>query len=283
MMRSLAPILLLCVFGLTAYLVFSSAASADPADEARTFLKAVRAGDRRLALSQFGDNTCHCAPKGGYVAYLRYDLAADPNLAFLMGQKFELGQPTVTKLPFNGEKYAMPWDKPEDVVVTVPVTFPEQAGQPYFVPLDMAFGLPLDEAALNSFAQDPTRDWKRAFTLRLRPRLSPGLVVAEGPAPDKSEGQEAKLAQSLLPADLLKYQTPKDAAAVTQASGSTLPAEQIASQLPRLKSITVGLKVVRSGLLHQWTIKKLGVSDPVITSGGKEFKLAQTAEPASAP
>src|ERR1700722_7723856 len=125
MTRTLPALLLLLIFGLTVLLVFRTSTALDPADTANSSLKDLAANEWRSALRRFGDNTCHCAPKGGYVAYLRYDTANDPNLAFLLGQRFVVGKATVKALPFNGQKYGMPWDKPEDVVVQVPLTFPD--------------------------------------------------------------------------------------------------------------------------------------------------------------
>ena len=275
MTRSLPALLFILILGGGVVFAFFNAAHSDPADTAKQFLHFVQNNDHRAALMQFGDNSCHCAPKGGYVAYLRYDTANDPSLAFLFGQKFDIGQATVKKLPYNGEKYMMPWDKPEDTVVFLPITFPDRASQPYFLPLDMGFGLDMTEADLKAFDNAPQKDWERAFTLRLRPRLTAD-VIEKQPLPhhEQQSEEERKLAESLLPADLLKYQHPGEAGSIKLASGQTAPATQFASEVPRLKSVLLGFKVVRAGVWHRWLIHKLGVAQPVIIVGDKEIKLS---------
>jgi hypothetical protein len=276
MTRSLPALLFILILGTGVLFAFWTGASADPADTGRQFLKFVQDNDYRAALMQFGDNSCHCAPKGGYVAYLRYDMANDPSLAFLFGQKFDVGPAVVKKLPLDGEKYMMPWEKPEDTVVFLPITFPDQASRPYFVPLDMAFGLDTTEADLKAFVSSPEKDWARAFTLRLRPRLTAD-VIEKHPLPHQQpqSEEERKLAESLLPADLLKYQHPGEAGSIKLASGQAAPASQFAPQLPRLKSLLVGFKIVRAGVWHRWLIHKLGVAQPVIVAGDKEIKLSE--------
>jgi hypothetical protein len=283
MRRSLPALLSLLIFGLALYLVVQTSASSNPADTALRFLKSVAAHDLPTALGLFGDNTCHCAPKGGYVAYLRYDAANDPSLAFLLGQKFTIGRSSTKALPFNGEKYTMPWDKPEDVVVYVPLTFQDANSRPYFLPMDMAFGKEVSSADLKKFAADPSREWMKAFTLRLRPRLTPD-VIERTPLPPEQEEESrvSKLAQGVLPADILKYQKPAEASPMKNDNGELQSAQQIAGDLPRLKTITVGFKIVRAGIMNRWGIKKLGIIDPVIVCGNKEYLLKEP-EQASTP
>jgi hypothetical protein len=279
-MTRLAPaLLLLAILGFGAFFAFSEMVNADPADEAKKFLRLVEAGNYRQALSEFGDNTCHCAPKGGYVAYLRYDTANDPSLAFLLGQKFEAGKATVKKLPFNGEAYMMPWDKPEDVAVYVPITFDDPATRPYFLPMDMAFGNEMPESEVKAFESAPDKDWWRAFTLRLRSRLTADVIEKVPPPKSNLEAEQPSEAPAdLIPPELAKYQHPGEAANVKLSDGKTVPAQQVAGDLPRLQSAIIGFKIVRAGVWHRWAIKKLGVMEPVIVSGGKTFKL--TAEDA---
>jgi hypothetical protein len=275
-MRRLAPaILLLAILGFGVFFAFSEMAGADPADEAKKVLQLVEAGSYRRALSEFGDNTCHCAPKGGYVAYLRYDTANDPSLAFLLGQKCEMGKATVKKLPFNGEAYMMPWDKPEDVAVYIPITFNDPSARPFFLPMDMAFGIQMPESEVKSFAANPEKDWTRAFTLRLRPRLTPDVIEKEPPPKSNlEEEQNSQAPADLIPPELAKYQHPGEAANVKLTDGKTVPAEAVAGELPRLQSAIIGFKIVRAGVWHRWAVKKLGVMEPVIVSGGKTFKLS---------
>jgi hypothetical protein len=275
-MTRLAPaILLLAILGFGVFFAFNEMASADPADEAKKFLHLVASGSYRQALSEFGDNTCHCAPKGGYVAYLRYDTANDPTLAFLLGQKFDIGKATVKKLPFNGEPYMMPWDKPEDVAVYVPITFNDPSTRPYFLPMDMAFGIEMPESEVKSFEANPDKDWFRAFTLRLRARLTADVIEKEPPPKSNlEEAQKSKAPADLIPPELAKYQHPAEAANVKLPDGKTVPAQESAGDLPRLQSAIIGFKIVRAGSWHRWAVKKLGVMEPVIVSGGKPIKLS---------
>jgi hypothetical protein len=274
MMRNLAPLLLIAIFAACVFMVFSSGTNADPADEARKFLRLLQRDDYEAAVAEFGDNTCHCAPKGGYVAYLRYDKAHDPNVAFLRGQQFEIGQPTTKQLPYNGEKHLFPWDKPEDVAVYVPITFKDPNSRPYFLPADMAFGYEMPQNDLEKFDSNPADGWMRAFTLRLRPKLEAGVVKPPDPN-DKPEveGELKGVDKSLIPPEVLKYQQPKDAAPVKLTDGRTVPASEMAAQLPRLKAITIGFKIVRRGTYHRWAVKKLGIENPVLDVHGHELAL----------
>lgn len=259
-----------CLAAVTA--VMFAMSSGSPAKEARIFLSYVRGNNYGSAVREFGDNTCHCAPEGGYGAFLRYDQAHDPNLAFLMGTNFTMAEPTVKKLPYNGEKYMMPWDKPEDTAVFVPITFPDPSQRPFFLPLDMAFGHQMSEDDVKSFVADPSLNWRRGFTLRLREKLKGTAMTPPGaPKPPPPESDAAL--EQILPKGAARYMTPADASSVVLKDGRVVAADQFKDQLPRLKSITVGLKIVRAGWWRRWAIKKVGVQDIVVTSNGKDFEL----------
>jgi hypothetical protein len=274
-MRGPQGLLMLMLCLATFGAVLFSMTGGTPAQEAQHFLLLVRNNDYQSALREFGDNTCHCAPEGGYGAFLRYDQGHDPNLAFLMGTNFNFGQATVIQLPYNGEKYLMPWDKPEDTLVHVPVTFPDQKSEPFFIPLEMAFGHKTHENDLKSFAGDPTKDWIRAFTIRLRAKLKGAQITAPpGAAPAELAAPDA-LMREIMPKDAARYSKPADAGTVMLADGRIVSADSIQDQLPRLKSVVVDLKIVRRGFVHRWTVKKVGLEDIVVTSNGKEFQLKE--------
>lgn len=267
-------VLLLGIFAFAMFSLFNSQASADPAETAQSFLASVKSGDVTSALMEFGDNTCHCAPDGGYASYLNYEGAHDPNLAFLVGQRFEIGKPITKQLPMHTQGSFLPWDKPEDVAVFIPVQFNNRVEMPYFLPMDSAFGHNETEAEYAKFKKDPTFEWMRAFTLRLRPTLETGFIKV----PDKvvkPPAGEVMIVEKDLPPEVLKYLHPKDPGSATMADGKQVPMRAIESELPRLKSIIVGFKVVRRGMMQRWTIQKIGVQDGVLLAGQREFKLAE--------
>ncbi len=277
-MRSFQVLLLLGIFLISAFAIFSTQAGEDPRDEARKFLSKIQSGDFDSALREFGDNTCHCAPRGGYIAYLQYEAAQEPNLAFLKGQSFKFGPMRVKRLPYNKEKYILPWDKPEDVAVYVPLEFDDPARSPYFLPLDMAYGYNMPESEFNKFLLNPEPDWWKGFSLRLRSSLLPGVIK---PADTRKPESEADIisTRNILPAELTRYLHPADAAAVTSSLGQTIPAAAAGSKLPRLKSILIGLKIVRRGTISRWAVKKLAIDEPALLVDGKEIQLSRQAPP----
>jgi hypothetical protein len=277
-MRSPQALLLIAILVFVFVAVYKTKAEEEPTEDAQLFFQKLQANDVPDALRYFGDNTCHCAPEGGYIAYLQYESGHNPNLAFLLGRNFTLGKMRYERLPYNGEKYLLPWDKPEDTIVYAPIEFSEKERM-YFLPADMAYGYEMSDKQFQEFRTDPSKDWMNGFTLRLRPTLEPGFIPPR--APDAARTQFEKDAeQGLIPKEYLRYLHPKDPAAVKNASGEIKPASAYAAQMPTLKSVTVGLKVVRRGLFARWAVQKAGVQDPVVFSDGKEFKLK---EPAPSP
>lgn len=270
-MRAPQLLLLIPIFVFVLYFLYDTKRSEPPTDAARAFLQTLSAGDVEGALREFGDNTCHCAPEGGYISYLQYESGYDPNLAFLLGRNFSLGEMRTEPLPYNGEKYAFPWEKPEDALVYVPLQFAEDQ-RPYFLPLDMAYGYEMTAEQVNAFDANPANGWKRGFTLRLRNTLDAGGIKQRDSKAPKTE-MERLAAEGTLPKEYLKYLHPNDAAPVKDGI-QTKPASAFASSLPRLKSITIGMKVVRRGIFSRWAVKKAGFDKPVIVAAnGKEITL----------
>ncbi len=272
-MRSIQVLILVPIIILVFVVMFVVKSDESPTEEGVGILQKLRTSDLEGAVAEFGDNTCHCAPEGGYISYLQYESGHDPNLAFLLGQKFDIGTPRMETLPYNGEKYFLPWDKPEDTIVFLPISFSD-ANRPLFLPQDMAFGYEMTEKQLQQFINNPSEHWMRSFTTRLRPTLSAGLVKARDPQAKKTEMEKAA-EQGLLPAEFSKYLIPKDAAPVQTAPGKTEPATAFADQLPRLQSIVIALKIVRRGALSRWAVRKVGVEKPVLVSNGKQFELKE--------
>ena len=270
-MRSPQLLLLIPIFGFVLYFLYDTKAHEPPTEAAAQFLQTLQQGDVESALREFGDNTCHCAPEGGYISYLQLESGYDPNLSFLLGKQFKLGRMKSEPLPYNGEKYMMPWDKPEDQLVYVPIEF-AQTDRPYFLPMDSAYGYEMADADLKAFEKDPSKRWRRGFTLRLRSSLQPGVIHERDSKAKKTEA-ERMAADGLLPKEYLKYLHPKDAAGV-KTGDKVQPASAMADGLPKLKAITIGMKVVRRGLLSRWAVKKAGFSDPVLVMpDGKQIFL----------
>lgn len=278
-MRNIHFLLFLVVFGIAAVGVLSEIAMKDPRGEASKFLNLVRMGDVEKALDEFGDNTCHCAPKGGYTSYFKLESGVDPNIAFLKGQPFSLSNDLPMVQMADKQPYLFPWDKPETFALDAQVYFNERDKAPYFLPMDTAFGQEIAEAALDKFAANPAEGGQRAFSLRVRPTLQPGYVPPH--VPSKEDEAAEKAAEEVLTPEMAKYLYPKDAAPIKLADGKSVPMDQFANRLPRLYSIVVRLYIVRRGQLSRWTIKKLQLHDAVlITSKGERAHVLETKAPA---
>lgn len=213
-----------------------------PDEDTHVFFAKLQSGDLNEIVRCFGDNTCNCPPKGGYVSYIRYESGQEPNLAFLVGTKFDRGAWHTSQVS-EETTYFWPWDQPETYYVDVPLSFDQD--KVYFLPLDMAFGKSMSQSDLEKFAKHPEADSYKGFSLRLRPTIAPGLV---GKPP-------AELIKEM--GDLpLNYLFPTDAASVTDKSGKVLSASVAELELPYLKQALLRLKVVRRGSLRSWKIAK---------------------------
>lgn len=250
--------------------------SEEPQEEATLFLAKLKQADKPAVLTQFGDNTCHCQPRGGYIAFLKYESGENDNLAFLFGHDFA-SRITATRAVPTKEKFQgsnLPWEQPESTEVDVALDFARKSYQPYFLPLDMAYGYLTKEEALKEFCADPSKDFWKGLALRLRPGLAPGLVKA----PEKRNKPEFMADYYLtlgLPEEECKYLKPKDAAGVIESkSGKEVPAENFKNELPRLKSAMLRMSVVRRGRFARWSVKKASLLDPCFElSNQKELKL----------
>jgi hypothetical protein len=154
------------------------------------FLTDIQKGDYKGTVEMFGGNTCRCPKKGGWVSYLVYASAQEPNLAFLMGRPFKYDnlQETAIKHPDKNNVSILPWQKPEDVVVDLDLSFDQSRYAPMFLPLNMAYGIPMTETEFADFIKDPDKDCRKGFALRLRPSIAPGAIER----PEASKGIEYK-------------------------------------------------------------------------------------------
>lgn len=175
-MRFAYPLLFILLAIISASTWISSLVFADPKDEAITFLTDIKSGKLAKTVKHFGGNACRCPAKGGWGSYLIYQSGQEPNLAFLNGHEFEIGKPTSTKMQ-NTKSYLVPWERPEDSAVDVPISFDPRRYAPVFLPLPMAYGKKMTEAEFDKFLQDPDNDSWKGFTLRFRPSIRPGSIA----------------------------------------------------------------------------------------------------------
>lgn len=275
-MSYLRNLILIAVLILTVNVVLRTLSSEEPQEEAGRFLKILQSGDERQTVLQFGDNTCGCQPRGGYVAFIKYESGEPDNLAFGFGHPFKVGEMTQTPVPTRTKNPGgnMPWEKPESREVRVNVEFDPKRYSPYFVPLDMAFGHAIKESDLKKFCADPSENFSRELTVRLRPELAAGVVKPPDNNPDKEKFMADHYLPLLAPAER-KYLRPMDAGAVILEDGTSVPASNYAAQLPRLKQAIVKLLVVRRSRFKHWQVKKGTVCNPVFQlADGKTLLLS---------
>ncbi len=301
-MRFAYPLLFILLAIISASTWISSLVFADPKDEAITFLTDIKSGKLAKTVKHFGGNACRCPAKGGWGSYLIYQSGQEPNLAFMTGHDFEIGKPTATKME-NTKTYLVPWERPEDSAVDVPISFNASRYSPVFLPLPMAYGKKMTEAEFAKFLQDPDNDSWKGFTLRFRPSIKPGSIAppteplppeaaTEFEALQKNGGKKAseeKLPPKESTDDAIKealgdeaaadYLHPTEAGQVVKEDGTVIPWEQLEGKLPRLKNATLRLHVVRRGQIKDWTIYHFGLMDPVLVESGKEIHFTHDRRP----
>jgi len=195
-MRIFYSLFLLSVLAVVVCVMYQTNNEIDPKQTQKLFLEYIQKGDYKNTVEQFGGNKCRCPKKGGWVTYLVYASAQEPNIAFLMGKPFDIG--TAVNQPLKNAKqvggFNLPWEIPEDSVIDVPISFDEKKYMPLFLPLDMAYGEDISLERFNQFLDNPNKNanpdkdaWVR-FTLRLRPSLAQGTVAR----PESSKGIEYK-------------------------------------------------------------------------------------------
>ncbi len=246
-------------------------------DVANIFLKQLKEGESSSIVNLMGENTCHCQPRGGYIAYFKYESGENDNMAYLFKHPFKTGDMSVKAVP-TVEKIKgghLPWEKPESTEVDMPITFDKESYSPVFIPMDMAFGIPVKQEVIESFAKDPSKDFARDLTIRLRPSLAKGLIPPVQPKDPKKEAEYmADLYLEMLPPEEAKYVKPTDAADVITADGKAHPASEFEKLLPHLKRATLRLYMGRRGVLQRWAVKKARLKDPVFElADGKDMAL----------
>jgi hypothetical protein len=295
-MRFFLTILGIAIFLIVAFTALKISPDEDtPVKYAKQFLNHLQDGDYPSAVSSFGGNICRCPADLGWVSYLIYGSGEDPNLAFMMGKRFVRGGFEIKKMRSTVDKSKQTLlERPEDFEIDVPLSFDPAIYAPYFLPLDMAYGIPIKAQDLDSFIADPDKDSWKALTLRLRPSLAAGTVtipedakkqidhyMKDKRAREKEERQynekhkntatqtateiAAGLAKEALAESAnSKYLIPKDAAGVIGVDGKPIAQDAVAARLPRLKSALLRLHMVRRDPVEPFTVFHFVVSDPVL-------------------
>jgi hypothetical protein len=194
----------------------------------------------------------------------------------------------------------LPWEKAEDTAIDIRITFDPAKYSPYFLPLPLAYGKKISRKELLDFVSNPDKDAWKGFTLRLRPGLKPGSILAD----ERTIGAESKLEFRALEdmfaqADQKKgtglehpnvdqkmiketlgessadFLTPQEAGDVIDDNGNIMSYAAVQKLLPRLDSLVLRLHVVRVGQLDEWTIFHFGFHDAVLTNddGTRTFAL----------
>ncbi len=265
-------------------LLFSACtAFADAESTARAFLKRVQAGDIAGAKRLLEAAQWRSQPRGGDDAYFVYESGQEPNLAFLVGRLFDVGPMSTREshsewYPIDGSLYAQ---------VTIPLSFRPERYAPYLLPPPMAFGRRMSFVAFMNFvaAPDRTRGEFSEFTLRLRPGVESGSIrplgprVAAPPPPQAPPG-----AQSVSPSPEMRREmfgslgmpVPQDPAAVLLPSGEALTPEQLKRFLPRLRAITLELRLSRRGRLGSFGVSGFQFTDAVLVTDRGEVRVDGT-------
>ncbi len=262
-MRYAIPILflILALFALQSWI--NQAKQATPSREAIAFLSALRTGNLSRIVRHFGDNTCHCPKSYGWGSYLAYQTGQETNLTFLLGHPFTIGQPVETKIESPPQaKHGIPWEHPDDYIVELPIQFNSNKYSPIFLPLPMAYGKNMTWKELQNFMDDPDQEATKAFSLRLRPSLSPNAITFDGKTIESDVRGEFKFlkiatnTKTNLKTKTEENQTayPQEAGKVLMPDNSIVPREKLEEILPRLKATTMRLHIVRRSKLEPWTI-----------------------------
>lgn len=281
----LRNILFVGIFFATIVILVTTMGAEPPSDEAQVFLNKLQEGDTPALLTQFGENSCHCQPRGGYIAYLKYESGENDNLAFLFGHKFKTGTMNSRPVPtIQKEKGSyMPWESPESWQVDIPITFEKAVYAPRLLPLDTAFGIPINESDLQAFCKDPANDIWKGLPLRLRPSLQKGVVEAPLPKDPKRKpvftaDYFLEVLKGQVPDEEMRYLRPLDAGIVLNADKKPVPQADVEKQLPLLKRGILRLYIGRRGQFQRWAVKKGRLKDPVFElADGQEVGFATPA------
>ncbi|MBK7839310.1 MAG: hypothetical protein QG625_4656 [Cyanobacteriota bacterium erpe_2018_sw_39hr_WHONDRS-SW48-000098_B_bin.30] len=280
-MRILITICFLACFVLLGFNVLRvNPSGKGPVPKAEIFARHIQSGDYRLAVEDFGVNTCRCPGSLGWVSYLVYQSNEAQNLAFAVGHPFTTGTVEAHKIATTAKPTTF-MDNPEDWEVNVPVSFNPDLYAPLFLPLDLAYGYDISEEALNAFIKDPDKDAWKGLCLRLRPTLASGAVdlpaaakALEKPGHDSASIEKAvtggenpdaeAIAKNLFGEEAVKYLHPKNPGKVLRQDKSQIPIAELTNKLPRLVSFQLKLHMVRRDQRLPYSVFQFLVLDPVL-------------------
>ena len=166
----------LCGLALLLLVAAPAVAAADGERVARDFLNALKTGDVPQA-KKLIDTRYVSLPADGADILFRYESGYEPNLTFLVGQRFEIGTPVLIT-PIRSEWYLL--DGTHGQHLAVPIRF-EDARAPFFLPSPIAFGRSMAFGDFMNFVKSPDRERYATLTLRLRPDVGPRQITPAGP------------------------------------------------------------------------------------------------------
>src|SRR5579883_3264331 len=150
--------------------------SGSPRSEALTFVESLQSGNLVRAVNHFDANTCRCSAKGGWGSYLVYQSGQEPNVAFLVGRKFKVGEPKITSIDVKG-KSGITWLQAERAIVNLTLEFDPAEYSPILLPVPLAYGMNMTLPEFKKFIDDPGNAMGRGFSVRLRSSLKPGSIA----------------------------------------------------------------------------------------------------------
>ncbi len=278
-MRYVIPTFFIILVLLVLQSWFADLQKASPAKEAVAFLSDLSAGDLSKIVRHFGSNVCQCPKKKGWGAYLAYQTDEEPNLAFLIGHPFTIGEigTKLIKSPPQS-RHGVPWEYPEDYLVDVQLSFDKIKYSPLFLPLPLAYGKPMSWQEIKDFEKNPSTDWSKSFSLRLRSSLNKGAINLDTSTIEPDVRGEFKFIT--LPKNNSQgaswYLAPKDPGAVMSADGKEVSIDRLSTTLPHLHAVTIQLRVVHSGKLQPWTVSRFELLNPILERSNRLINLSNS-------
>jgi hypothetical protein len=279
------------LFIILAFLVlqswFNKAGQVSPEKKAVSFLADVKGGNPSKVVRHFGNNVCHCPKSKGWGAYLAFETDEEPNLAFLLGHPFNIGRIEKMRIASALQaQHGVIWEEPEDYLVNVQINFDRNKYRPVFIPLPMAYGKTMSIMEVNEFLINPQSEYWKSFTLRLRDQLKIGAIKFDSTNIDQDvrgdfkfldkKSKESVKEKESMDKELSWYFIPKDAGSIILANGKTIGADQIENKFPRLTSMVMQLRIVRSAKLQPWSVAEFEIKSPAIEKvNGQIINLEQ--------
>lgn len=283
LMQRSHPFWPMIVFVVLALLILTVSAvvakgSATPETTAEAFARTIRVGDVGLAKGFFEPSQWRSGPPewvGGDDAYFRYESGYEPNLAFLLGQPFDIGPARELKR-LHSEMCMVPMFCSESADTIVVLTFDPARYSPWFLPTPLAFiGYgPMTEQELQVFAANPALNAPDRFSLRLRPSLDPDLIAppplkAISPPPAPPGAQPITRKFYMVDETRVGFTPRATNRNVVQTDEDPMTPEQIKAHLPRLKAITLRLYLSRHNQFDPWRISFFSFQNAILDTRGK--------------